>query len=100
MSLKGKILLIGLGVGIGYILGAKAGRERYDQIVKATDKVWNAPLVREGREAVGGFVDDRVGDLAKLLKTGASTVIDKATGRGRSRAKPIEPASYAPTESL
>ena len=81
MSLKGKLVLIGLGVGVGYILGAKAGRERYDQIAKATSTVWNAPLVKDVREASSTFMNNRLDDLGGLLKRGASSVIDRATGK-------------------
>jgi len=80
MSLKGKLVLIGLGVGVGYILGAKAGRERYDQIAKAASTVWNAPLVKDVRGAGATFVNNRLDDLGSLLKLGASNVIDRATG--------------------
>ncbi len=98
MSLKGKLVLVGLGVGVGYILGAKAGRERYDQIAKAASTVWNAPLVKAGRNSVSGFVDDRLGDAATLLKRGTSSVIDRITG-GKQRAKHAA-ADAAPPESL
>lgn len=80
MSLKGKLVLIGLGVGVGYILGAKAGRERYDQIAKAASTVWNAPLVKDVRGAGATFVNNRLDDLGSLLKLGAANVIDRATG--------------------
>ena len=98
MSLKGKVLLIGLGIGVGYILGAKAGRERYDQIAKAASVVWNAPIVKAGRDSASGFVDDRLDDLAGLMKKGTSKVIDRVTG-GSQRAKHAA-VSPAPTESL
>jgi hypothetical protein len=38
------VLLIGLGVG--YVLGAKAGRERYEQIRRAARVVANNPPIR------------------------------------------------------
>ena len=96
MSLKGKLLLIGLGVGVGYILGAKAGRERYDQIAKAASKVWNAPIVKAGRDTASSFVNDRLDDAAGLLKIGAAKAIDRATGKRRR----TPPAVPPPTESL
>ncbi len=100
MSLKGKLLLIGLGVGVGYILGAKAGRERYDQIAKAASTVWNAPIVKAGRDSASAFVEHRLDDAAGLLKAGASSVIDRATG-ARKRTKPAATtAASPPTESL
>ncbi|OJX63143.1 MAG: hypothetical protein BGO95_08980 [Micrococcales bacterium 73-13] len=96
MSLKGKLVLIGLGVGVGYILGAKAGRERYDQIAKAAGTVWNAPLVKDVRETAATFVNDRLEDAACLLKKGASGVIDRMTGGRRRSAR----TAAAPPESL
>ncbi|HWL03188.1 MAG TPA: hypothetical protein VNQ52_12570 [Microbacteriaceae bacterium] len=83
MSLKGKLVLIGLGVGVGYILGAKAGRERYEQIANAASTVWNAPIVQGVRATATGFVDARLDDLAGLLKIGAASAIDRATGAKR-----------------
>ncbi|AWE41521.1 MULTISPECIES: hypothetical protein [unclassified Actinobaculum] len=42
MSVKSFVL----GGIAGYVLGAKAGRERYEQIVKFSSGVWNSKPVR------------------------------------------------------
>jgi len=86
MSVKGKLLLIGLGVGVGYVLGAKAGRERYEQIVRVTGKFWHSPVVRRQVERTSGFVNDRLDDLATLVNAGAKNLVDRATV-GRRQAK-------------
>lgn len=87
MSLKGKLVLIGLGVGVGYILGAKAGRERYDEIAKKASAIWNAPVVKDVRDTAADFVEARLDDVGGLLKIGAASAIDRATGaKKRSRA--------------
>lgn len=39
-----KSLLI--GAAIGYVLGARAGRQRYDQIVSSVSRLWNDPQVK------------------------------------------------------
>ena len=36
--MRGKILFL-TGLGVGYVLGTKAGREKYDQITKAAATV-------------------------------------------------------------
>ncbi|WP_200829189.1 hypothetical protein [Arcanobacterium ihumii] len=36
--------------GIGYVLGARAGRERYEQIKLQASKLWNSGTVQSGRE--------------------------------------------------
>jgi len=35
-----------LGVAVGYVLGSRAGRERYDQLVQAYRKVVDHPLAQ------------------------------------------------------
>lgn len=46
-----------VGLGVGYVLGAKAGRERYDQLKETWDELSDNPRLREaigkGRGAVG-----------------------------------------------
>jgi hypothetical protein len=41
-----KLFLLG-AVGVGYVLGARAGRERYDQIMGTVDKVKSDPRVQQ-----------------------------------------------------
>ena len=35
---------------LAYVLGARAGRERYDQISKAVTSFWNDPTVKKARK--------------------------------------------------
>ncbi len=35
-----------IGAAIGYVLGARAGRKRYDQIVSSVSRLWNDPKVQ------------------------------------------------------
>ncbi len=44
--MKGKIGLV-LGGAVGYVLGTRAGRERYDQIVAQAQALWKNPRVQE-----------------------------------------------------
>lgn len=39
-----------VGFGAGYVLGAKAGRERYEQIVQLWNRVSGNPAVRQAAE--------------------------------------------------
>jgi hypothetical protein len=45
-----------IGLGVGYVLGAKAGRERYDEIKASWDQFTGNPqvqrVVTKGREVV------------------------------------------------
>jgi hypothetical protein len=62
-----------LGLGSGYVLGAKAGRERYEQIAQFVAKANGDPRVQKvtetvtakGGQAIGGatkLISDKVGD--------------------------------------
>ncbi len=57
--MKGKILFV-VGLGVGYVLGTRAGRERYDQIKRAAEGVWNQPAVQQGVDTVKDFAKARV----------------------------------------
>ncbi|RBM19016.1 hypothetical protein [Streptomyces sp. PT12] len=61
------------GVAVGYVLGARAGRERYEQLKERTERLLANPAVRNtvdsaaqsGRQAAAraaGAVADRAGD--------------------------------------
>lgn len=57
-------------VGIGYVLGARAGRERYEQIAKFTRTVKNNPTVQSTASSAA--------DLAKdTASAAAGTVAEK-----------------------
>jgi SLT domain-containing protein len=44
--MRGKISLLA-GGAIGYVLGTRAGRERYEQIMAQAQSFWNNPKVQE-----------------------------------------------------
>jgi hypothetical protein len=45
-----KTFLVLLVIAAAYVLGARAGRERYDQIVGAVTSFWNDPDVKKTRK--------------------------------------------------
>ena len=64
-----------IAAGVGYVLGAKAGHERYEQIKGAAQKVRNDPRVQEkahqAAEAArekAPFVKEKLGDVATTAK--------------------------------
>jgi hypothetical protein len=46
-----KLLLL-VGAAAGYVLGARAGRDRYDQIADQANKLWTDPRVQDKVEEV------------------------------------------------
>jgi hypothetical protein len=43
----GKVLLFGAGIAIGYVLGARGGRQAYDDLVETAQKIMDNPTVQE-----------------------------------------------------
>ncbi len=64
----GKLSMLA-GGAVGYVLGTRAGRERYEQMKRQAQRVWNDPRV-QGKAS-------QVTDVAKEKAAG---VADKVTG--------------------
>jgi hypothetical protein len=82
--MKGKLVFV-TGAAVGYVLGARAGRKRYEQIRAGAEKFWNSPGVQKRVEQVQGFVDDRAPDLQSKVSDGAKRVVDQVTKRTTQR---------------
>ena len=78
--MRGKALFI-VGLATGYVLGAKAGRQRYNQIAEAAGRMWNKPSVQRTVDNVEGFVKGRVPDVADLAAEGTRRVVNAAKAR-------------------
>ena len=64
--MRGKLLFITGGM-IGYVLGARAGRKRYDQIAAAATELWNAKPVQRRVTEVRDFALEAGGDVPSQL---------------------------------
>ncbi len=77
--MKGKILFV-VGLGVGYVLGTRAGRERYEQLRKAAENVWNQPAVQDGVQTAKDFAMARAGDVGETVLDGAKKLVRQVTG--------------------
>jgi hypothetical protein len=72
-----------VGFGVGYVLGAKAGKERYQQIVEATRAFMENPGVQRLTDEVGKTVSlgkDRVSTVAnRKVEQFGDTLADQAS---------------------
>jgi hypothetical protein len=84
---KGKVLFVA-GLAVGYVLGTRAGRERYEQIKSAAARVWNTPTVQHGVDQAKDFALSRVGDVSDTVLDGAKKLIKAATQSSSSTTKP------------
>ena len=110
-----KLLLL-VGAGVGYVLGARAGRERYDQIADQANKLWTDPRVQtkvEEARAKAPEVAAKVGDQAKAKAnevkakvTGHETLAadgsyENATGRiDPETGSEVDPSKLGPTDAF
>lgn len=82
-----RAILLAAGAAVGYVLGAKAGRERYDQIVDQMNRLWHDPKVRNKAEQASSFVSEK-------MPTGGSG------GSGESSSKPASSTAAGSTSGL
>jgi len=85
--MKGKILFAA-GLGLGYVLGTRAGREKYDQLKTAALKVWNDPRLQKQVDAAQEFVKDKAPEVAEFVTDGAKTIVEKVSGKSPAAKKP------------
>jgi hypothetical protein len=69
--MKKSVFLVLVGLGVGYVLGARAGRERYDQIVDTVSGVWDDPRVAKARR-----------EAARYAREQAPVIVDRAQALG------------------
>lgn len=67
-----------LGLGLGYVLGTRAGRERFEQIRSAASRVRHMPVVSKPLDNAGQKVSDAV-------RAGGERVTDKVADAVKER---------------
>ena len=93
---------------VGYVLGARAGHERYEQIVYQAQRLWTSPSVQRAatgaqqraKEAVP-VVAEKVGDAAKHAAGAAVSAVkrdDSEDGEGTASRPPSTNGSTPETK--
>jgi hypothetical protein len=78
------------GVAVGYLLGARAGRERYEHLRKSAQRIAQNPAVRNAAEAAGRTgrevalkaADAVTGKVGDRLPDSVTARVDKWRGNG------------------
>lgn len=81
--MRGKILIL-TGLAVGYVLGARAGKERYEEIKNAAAKLWNDPRVQTKVEAVEDFAKDKAPEVADFISDNAKKVVSQVSSKKKS----------------
>lgn len=66
------------GVGVGYVLGARAGRQRYEQIRSGAQGVWNNPKVQETVSHAQDLAAQKAPEVGHKIAETATAVAHKA----------------------
>ena len=99
MKTTSKLALLA-GAAIGYVLGARAGRERYEQIADGAAKIWDSKPVQQQVDKAQGLIDQYV---PKIVEDGFSLAGKGAAGLMSMVTKPKKTrsgAAEAPTGTV
>lgn len=88
--MRAKLLFLTGGL-VGYVLGARAGRKRYDQIAAAANDLWNAEPVQRRVTEVRDAALDVVGDVPGTLFKAGKKAVTKASAK-KKQASTTQPA--------
>lgn len=69
------------GMGVGYVLGARAGRQRYEQIRSRAQGVWNSPKVQETVSHAQEFAAQKAPEVQHKIAETASTAVHKVSDK-------------------
>ncbi len=61
-----------IGIGAGYVLGARAGRQRYDQIAAKAQGFWSDPRVQKQATRAQDAVQEKASQAAGVAQEKAS----------------------------
>ena len=81
MKVMGK-LGMAVGAAVGYVLGAKAGRERYDQLTATARQLLDKPQVKRVVDSVPGDLGTRVEQMANKAADKVAQAGDKVAAGG------------------
>jgi hypothetical protein len=89
--MRGKVGLV-IGLAAGYVLGTRAGRERYEQIKAQAAKVWNLDPVQEQVGKVKDFAKSSAMALPNALWDGAVKVTKAVQSKGSTPGQKLDSA--------
>jgi hypothetical protein len=74
-----KKLSLLIAAGIGYVLGSRAGRERYEQIKRMATRVKDDPRVQEKAHQAADLAKEKAPLVKEKVTTAAGAAADKVT---------------------
>jgi len=101
--MRGKLAFLS-GIAVGFVLGTREGRERYDQLVRKTRQVLDHPTVQEAKGVVQAqanrlYEESRgvVSDKLSHTKVGGRMLTGHRNGSDLSPSETVTPAGTSST---
>lgn len=85
-----------MGFGAGYVLGAKAGRQRYEQIMRQTRTFMGKPAVQDATSVLKEQAGSALGTAKKVVTDKVGHGDEKSSGKTAGKAS-VAGAAYAST---
>jgi hypothetical protein len=76
------------GVGVGYVLGTRAGRERYQQIKTKARGVWHDPRVQDKADHAQGVIKEKASEVGSAVTTKVTNKVGSHGSHGSSDVHP------------
>lgn len=83
-----KLVILAAGAA-GYVLGSKAGRERYDQIAERAQRLWSDPRVQQTASDARDKAREKAPEVRAKVEDTVSSARDKVS----------DPSSSTPGQS-
>ena len=96
--MRNKILLL-VGFGVGYVLGSRAGRERYEQIKRGWLSFWNSPGVQAQVQSAQEFVTDKAPDVVDFVSDTAKKFVSRSDSKPKSKSTSKSTTKSSSTKS-
>lgn len=80
-----RLLVLALGVALGYVLGTRAGRARYDQMKAVVTGYWEDPRVAKARKDVTDYTKQQ----APVIRDRAETIAKDVAAKTAETAKDV-----------
>ncbi len=95
--MAGKLSFL-VGLGAGYVLGARSGRERYEQIAQKAQQLWRDPRVQERAGHAGQVVHEKAGQAGQVVKSKVASATSSPRAEASGEQSVTMPSTAATTD--
>ncbi len=91
-----RILMLGLGIAVGYVLGTRDGRGRYDAMKAKVTALWEDPRVTKARRDVEAYARQQ----APVIRERAEAAAKAAPGAAKDAAAKVSSTAKVAAERV